>query len=542
MGIPSYFTHIVKRHRNIIKKYDKKALAVNNLYMDCNSIIYETVAELQQSSDFEKQVINEVCNKIIIHIKNISPSCRVMIAFDGVAPVAKLTQQKTRRYKTIFQNKLLNAHFKKETDDNAWNTSAITPGTQFMYTLGKHVKSRFANPCEFNIKELLVSTSAEPGEGEHKIFDYIRNTKEHHFNTTTVIYGLDADLIMLVLNHLHICKEMYLYRETPHFIKSIDETLDPNTNYLMDIPEFAKVLQNELTNTLAPNNKTPNNKTSDNKMFDYILLCFFLGNDFLPHFPALNIRTSGIDRLMNVYKEVLGGNNETLIYGSTSTNSTGKKINWKNMRKLISVLAQNEEEYIKTEYISRDKFRQPSTDETEIEKKLLLLPMKHRNTERYINPFNAGWQNRYYSTLFDIDIDDTRRKQICINYLEGLEWTMNYYTAECIDWRWSYNYDYPPLLSDLIKYIPYFDTQLITPKEPKPLRELVQLSYVLPRDNLTLLPENIRKILLKEHSDCYDTNYKFEWAFCKYFWESHVKTPKINIDELEKIIDEYERV
>ena len=42
-----------------------------------------------------------------------------------------------------------------------------------------------------------------PGEGEHKIFDYIRENK-HINNEKTVIYGLDADLIMLTVNHLCI--------------------------------------------------------------------------------------------------------------------------------------------------------------------------------------------------------------------------------------------------------------------------------------------------------------------------------------------------
>ena len=59
----------------------------------------------------------------------INPSKFIMICFDGVAPVAKLKQQKTRRYK----NDYLRQRFPKESPE--WNTSAITPGTEFMKNL-----------------------------------------------------------------------------------------------------------------------------------------------------------------------------------------------------------------------------------------------------------------------------------------------------------------------------------------------------------------------------------------------------------------------
>jgi 5'-3' exonuclease len=123
-----------------------------------------------------------------------------------------------------------------------------------------------------------------------------------------------------------------------------------------------------------------------------------------------------------------------------------------------------------------------------------------------------------------------------MNYLEGLEWTMKYYTTGCVDYRWCYKYNYPPLLGDLLQHIPVFERDLINTNN-KTIHPYVQLSYVLPRDYLSLLPEKIHKILIKERSEWFSTDYDFEWSFCKYFWESHVLfNEKTNLEELENFV------
>ena len=94
-------------------------------------------------------------------------------------------------------------------------------------------------------------------------------------------------------------------------------------------------------------------------------------------------------------------------------------------------------------------------------------------------------------------VDSSVKKQICLNYLEGLEWTFKYYTEGCPNWKWKYHYNYPPLLADLAAHNPknvYFVNAVCNP-----CTEKEQLNYVMPQN--------------KEMS--------FEWAWCKYFWESH---------------------
>jgi 5'-3' exonuclease len=582
MGIPSYFSKIVKAYRHILK--DLKYLShVNNLYMDCNSLIYDAVKnnptyDKGKSAEYEKELIRMVCSKIDYYVSVLNPQTRVFIAFDGVAPVAKLSQQRDRRYKSWYtaqiQRDIEGAEYKE-----AWNTSAITPGTNFMRQLnekvveyfGKKMRDMRNNPNNADPPlEYIISSSSEPGEGEHKIFDYMRTYPEYHNSpdTVTLVYGLDADLIMLTLNHLHITKNLYLFRETPEFIKSVDSTLDANTDYLLDIPELAASIVKYIHN-VEPDTTDATDTTDTNRITDYILMCFLLGNDFMPHFPALNIRTVGIDILLNVYRETLGKTNKYL--------TEGNKIVWKNVHEFIQHIAKQEDTLLTEEHKKRDKFARRFGDNTndmrdnrfernafnrelnqnrKNDKKvlhdteevlgeganiqqmddLLMLPMKERSVEKYINPFAKDWEYRYYKALFDIEITDERRKQICVNYLEGLEWTFHYYMAGCIDWKWCYNYHYAPLFKDLVKYIPHMDTQFLKHKEKQPIEDFVQLCYVLPRQNLNLLPVDINIVLLQRLGHLYGDDYEFKWAYCRYFWESHAELPRLHIETLEDVV------
>jgi 5'-3' exoribonuclease 2 len=341
-----------------------------------------------------------------------------------------------------------------------------------------------------------------------------------------VVYGLDADLIMLSINHLRFCPELYLYRETPHFIRSLNKRLDPGKLYTLDIGELFARLSQEMNE-----GKKPRNNTEQNRAFDYIFMTSLLGNDYIPHNPAFNIRTKGMNYIMETYKSVIVAKGRNL--------TDGDKIDWKSFRMFIQELASNEEDYLKEEYKSRDALeKRPfvvrEDGDHEVIQRMNSIPVYNRVKEQYINPNEPMWEERYYRTLFDKERSEVN--EICGSYLEALEWTHRYYTSGCVDWRWSYPYHYAPLFADLVKYIPVFDVRIIDEKPENPVSPLTQLSYVLPKTAHHMLPPKLKMMLYEKVGNNYSENWEFEWSYCRYFWECHAKMPSFDIDELEKLV------
>ena len=183
------------------------------------------------------------------------------------------------------------------------------------------------------------------------------------------------------------------------------------------------------------------NINSYNLLTDYILICFLIGNDFVYHNPSLNIRNNGIMKMLNIYKKVCNGN---------YTLTENGVINWKHFKNFMKILASQEQNNLKEEYEIKNnlqknlefkiKKKQKNNDPKKdlFDFKLNNLPSLERDTEHYINVHEPGWEYRYYLKLFDVNINETRLKEICINYLESLEWTFKYYQSDCLDYRWSY--------------------------------------------------------------------------------------------------------
>ena len=195
---------------------ENQDIQYDNLYMDSNSIIYDmlhSMESIQGDDDFEIKLINAVISKIEDYIKIIKPSNTIFIAFDGVAPLAKMNQQRTRRYKSHFMEECTFLNKSKV----KWSSSQITPGTKFMMLLSKEMNEYFKdNEKKYSVKNVIISAADEKGEGEHKLYEYMR--KNPDINHNTAVYGLDADLIMLSIFHVKYQKNIYIFREAPAFM------------------------------------------------------------------------------------------------------------------------------------------------------------------------------------------------------------------------------------------------------------------------------------------------------------------------------------
>jgi 5'-3' exoribonuclease 2 len=293
-------------------------------------------------------IIFEFIDKIFAIVR---PRKLLYMAIDGVAPRAKMNQQRSRRFraaKDAYEKSSEIRRLKEQIIANGgvvppdvpqsekFDSNCITPGTPFMDKLATclryYVHDRLNSDPGWKNLTVILSDANVPGEGEHKIMDFIRRQRanpDHDPNTHHVLCGADADLIMLGLAthepHFTIIREEFrpdkprpceICAQYGHDTKecqgtarekqgAFDEMANTFTSgeqhyIFLRLSILREYLQKEL---FVPNLAFPFD--IERAIDDWVFMCFFVGNDFLPHLPSLEIREGAIDRLVNLYKTMI---------------------------------------------------------------------------------------------------------------------------------------------------------------------------------------------------------------------------------------------
>jgi 5'-3' exonuclease len=487
MGIPYYFYTLSKKYENILLTSIPKNVKI--FAMDFNGIIHPVVHSLELKINADETIIyNELWKKIEYLMNYVKPT-NTHIFVDGVAPLAKIIQQRKRRYLSTLQKKMDN---KLE----SWNTNAITPGTSFMNNLNAFLKTK---------ENILYNGSDMNGEGEHKIFEMLSLNQDILMDDNILIHGLDADLIILSL--MSECKgNIYLMREgNDDAINCIDiSTL--KKCILLEMGELFNI--SEITDT--------------DVIESYCVMCSLLGNDFIPHLLTINLKTNGLNKILQIASKIFQD------YGLVVKNSIIDKDVLIQLFKNLS-LNENEELY------------------SNVTKYLVSKPIQYDVDKKNYDEFakslvdNLQWRKTYYNYIFDVN-ESNDISTISHKYLDGIYWTFNYYKKNktgCIDHGWFYPFCGVPTLTDIANNI---ITHSYTPNlKHSFISNSIQLLIVTPIQSVDILDHKLQKYMKDSQHGLtfmYPTKYKIIRLCHKHLWECSPVLPMIDIKTIKNVLIE----
>ncbi|EPQ62167.1 Bgt-3134 [Blumeria graminis f. sp. tritici] len=323
----------------------------DNLYLDMNGIVHPCSHPEDRPAPKDEEEMMMAIFKYTDRVVNmVRPRKLLLIAIDGVAPRAKMNQQRSRRFRSAQEAKekaedkltllkMLKSQGSQPEEPEAkkaWDSNEITPGTPFMDVLAASLRYWIAyklnvDPAWAQMK-IIISDSTVPGEGEHKIMEFIRSQRaspEYDPNTKHVMYGLDADLIMLGLGthepHFRVLREdvfaqdskprvCHMCNQAGHEARECTGAVKVKVgkfdekNSAPALKPFIWLHVSVLREYLAAELQVPDQPFKfdlERAIDDWVFMCFFVGNDFLPHLPSLEIRENGIDTLIAIWRDNL---------------------------------------------------------------------------------------------------------------------------------------------------------------------------------------------------------------------------------------------
>lgn len=580
MGVRKFFPNLVTKYKDVKFVFSKKDTHsncsskvgekipnsnndVNNideLYLDTNCLIHPVCFKIYGENKsllktnpnrLEQLMILGVINYIETLINICSPKELVYIAIDGVAPMAKIKQQRIRRFKSIYDNDLrkrVSGRYKVDYV-KPWNNSAITPGTEFMTKITNgiinYLKAKQKNNT--NNVRYVFNTAFTPGEGEHKILQQIR--KNRFIDKIRVIYGLDADL--LYLSMASEASRMFLIRELTEFqnMKSDDGFCYVNVT-LMKECIYNDMIENLFMSSIAEQTEFENLENYQlNFIQDYVFFGFMIGNDFLSSLPSVHLeynnQHSGLNILIEAYKDVFG----TINDGKTDDYTFMIKkvgiryhISYEFIKELFHNLACQEESFFQSTYKFKRYYKSDKLPYTTYEEEMLARENMQFNVPNIFQLGGKGTEHseskkKFYEYYEISDVD-----KVIEDYFQGLLWNSYYYFDDCTDYSWYYKHRKTPFATDIyywlinneenfenimLQYPKFSNSYCITPLE--------QLLMVLPVQSAFLLPKDAKRQMLMR-PDYFPTTIDIDLQCISKLWQASPLIKMLPVEMTKDII------
>lgn len=499
MGVPRFAPWLKDRYPHLV--LDACPRQVEGLYVDVNGVIHPFCHGPEADGLPESEKIENILGYLELLVRTAQPSSLLFLAVDGVAPRAKMNQQRARRYMSAAtgDGSTLSA-------ENSFDSNAISPGTEFMARVTAAMEKFIADKLTsddhlWSSISVVLSDSNVPSEGEHKIIKFLRSQtgattflpRGHH-----VVVGLDADLVFLSLS-LHI-PSMVLMRDTSsqrqshgprrqftsmdsifeYFsIDAIGESLVSEIYHLSMSKGFAaKIPSSAYCHTVSsgyqysvrcdkavPSRYHPCLAPYNSKVIDdFIVLAIAVGNDFMSRLPSAYCGEAALDHVLECYAS------DVLPYGFVTSGSG--ELNEEMLSRFFESYAA-------------------------VEKRLFLYGEDP--------DFWVEWseKEKKYDELCRLYYASTKLESVleeaCRDYIHAISFVWSYYSRlEAVDWQWFYPHHYSPMAKDLHAYLkthPFVRASSLVPEVNEPCDKFLQLLSILPPRSAALVPPVCRKLL-----------------------------------------------
>ena len=603
MGVPKFYRWLSERYpclSEVVKEHQIPEF--DNLYLDMNGIIHNCSHPNDDDPHFritEEKIFQDIFHYIEVLFRMIQPKKVFFMAIDGVAPRAKMNQQRGRRFRSAREAEM---NEKKARDrgedlpkDARFDSNCITPGTPFMCRLHEQLKyfvaSKMSTDTIWHGVRVILSGHETPGEGEHKIMDFIRHEKSmssYDPNIRHCLYGLDADLVMLGLcthdPHFSLLREEVRFGGKKAAQKRI-VTPEETTFHLLHLSLLREYLDHEFSDLKSA--ALSFEYDVEGIIDDWILLGFLVGNDFIPNLPNLQINKGALSDLYSTYKRVL-----PTLGGYINESGT---LNLKRFEKFMEALAESEmdrfdeiysdSKWLEGKTASKQKRRtvkstpgpadvqellmgdQPTDgnatgaewqvvqrkgpvdsdlqrllrsadplfgEDNEDPSNIVQSPQDEEDPTRdnvYQMEFQQHKREYYMNKMNYSQVTPSVLREQAEGYVRAIQWNLHYYYNGCMSWAWYYPHHFAPWITD----IKNFSNMVLNFELGEPFLPFEQLLSVLPAASKELLPKELQGLMINPSSpiiDYYPEDFICDLNGKQQEWEAVVLIPFIDEQRL----------